>query len=320
LILDSPIHSHQISVSSLPLWFKLTLSVLCACALTLSACGDDDGRGRSSGTFLALTYNVAGLPEGLSGSHPSRFTQIISPRLNAYDLVLVQESWQEPVPYPPELFGAHLYHQILAAGADHPYKSEPQPLPLNRDPERPSAIVSDGLNHFSRFPFGPVMRQRWVECDNSAADCLSLKGFSATRMSFAAGVEIDVYNLHMEAGGTPNDDRLRRDDVTALAAFIGAYSDGRAVIVGGDFNLHIEEELDGATFALLLSQAGLADACTFLACPEPERIDKFLFRSNDTVEITPLMWGNEDLKFRSDAGEQLSDHEPVAVEFQWVEP
>lgn len=46
-----------------------------------------------SGTFTTLTYNVAGLPEGLSGSNPSVNTPLISPLLNAYDLVLVQEDW-----------------------------------------------------------------------------------------------------------------------------------------------------------------------------------------------------------------------------------
>lgn len=295
---------------------RLLGSILC---LLAAGCGDDDsGFFFRSGTFSALTYNVAGLPEGISSSHPSRFTQVISPRLNTYDLVLVQESWLEPDPYPAELFGLHLYHQVLAADADHPFKSEPQPIPLNQDPERPSALVSDGLNRFSRFPFEPVIRQRWEECDNSAADCLSLKGFSAARTEIADGVTIDVYNLHMEAGGSANDDRLRRDDVLALIDFINAYSRGRAVIVGGDFNLHIEDEPDGTTFALLLDGAALTDVCTQLGCAEPERIDKFLFRSHGTVTITPTSWSNEDAKFRSDDGEPLSDHDPVAVTFDWA--
>lgn len=273
----------------------------------------------TSGSFLALTYNVAGLPEGISSSHPSRFTQIISPRLNAYDLVLVQESWQEPDPYPPELLGLHVYHQILAAGADHPYKSEPLPLPLGMDPTRPSALVSDGLNRFSRFPFEPVIRQRWEECDNSAADCLSLKGFSAARTELAPGVTIDIYNLHMEAGSTDNDDRLKRDDVLALAAFIQAYSDGEAVLVGGDFNLHSDRDPDGEIFELLYAEGDLSDACTVLGCPEPARIDKFLFRSSDQITILPVSWSNEDAKFRTDDGDELSDHHPVAVMFEWME-
>src|SRR5688572_4369456 len=49
-----------------------------------------------SGTLLALTYNVAGLPEGLSQSMPMRNTPIIGPLLNDYDLVFLQESWQTP--------------------------------------------------------------------------------------------------------------------------------------------------------------------------------------------------------------------------------
>src|SRR6185503_16774088 len=42
----------------------------------------------TSGEFLALSYNVAGLPEGISGSHPATNTAIIAPLLNDYDLVL----------------------------------------------------------------------------------------------------------------------------------------------------------------------------------------------------------------------------------------
>lgn len=297
------------------------IAVLClVSSLALVACGDDDGGGSagSAGSFLALTYNVAGLPEGLSGSRPSRNTPLISPRLNAYDLVLVQESWLEPVPYPVELFGAHLYHQILAAGADHPYKSEPLPIPLNKDPGRPSALVSDGLNRFSRFPFEPVIRQRWAECDNSAADCLSLKGFSFAPTEFAPGVVIHVYNLHMEAGSNDNDDRLKVDNVLAMAAFMRDHSDGEAIIIGGDFNLHSDRQPDGTTLQLFYDEADLTDVCTALGCPEPTRIDKFLFRSSDAITITPLSWSNEDAKFRNDAGDNLSDHDPVAVEFEWV--
>jgi hypothetical protein len=65
----------------------------------VTACGDGD-RNVQSGDFLALTYNVAGLPEGISGSHPETNTPLIGPLLNAYDLVLMQESWLTPDPNP----------------------------------------------------------------------------------------------------------------------------------------------------------------------------------------------------------------------------
>ena len=49
-----------------------------------------------------LTYNVAGLPDLLSGSEPATNTAIIGPRLNDYDIVLVQESWLTPPDTPDD--------------------------------------------------------------------------------------------------------------------------------------------------------------------------------------------------------------------------
>jgi hypothetical protein len=103
-----------------------------------------------SGELSALAYNVAGLPEGLSGSSPATNMPYISPLLNDYDLVLVQEDWLTP-PNPP--FGLRVYHDLLAAQARHPFHSTPAPSPLGMNPARPSALLSDGLNEFSNFEF-----------------------------------------------------------------------------------------------------------------------------------------------------------------------
>jgi endonuclease/exonuclease/phosphatase family metal-dependent hydrolase len=271
----------------------------------------------SAGQFFALTYNVAGLPEGISGSHPAVNTPIISPLLNAYDLVLVQESWQTPDPNP--LAPLRVYHELLVAEANHPYKSVPAPLPLGTDPERPSAFVSDGLNRMSRlfFDTAGVVRRRWTNCHDSAADCLSLKGFSMARLVLTPGFTVDVYNLHMEAGGDPEDDQLRDDAVTQMGAFMSAISAGNAVIVGGDFNLHTNGEPDSSTFQRLLSENDLSDVCAVVGCPDPGRIDKFLFRNSDRITITPTSWELEDDVFIDGMGAPLSDHLPVAVNFSW---
>lgn len=269
----------------------------------------------SAGEFLALTYNVAGLPEGLSGSHPATNTPIIAPLLNDYDLVLLQETWKTPDPNP--IAPTRVYHEILEAGSTQPFKSVSAPLPLGMDPERPSALVSDGLNRFARFRFDDVTRERWTDCHNSAADCLSLKGFSFARTTLPGGTGVDVYNLHMEAGGDPEDDALRDMAVTQLSAFINTRSVGRAVIVGGDFNLHTDTEPDSTQFQRLLSETGLTDVCAFLSCPQPGRIDKFLFRSSASVTLTPTSWHFETDVFMDDMGEPLSDHDALAVNFEW---
>jgi hypothetical protein len=270
----------------------------------------------SSGTFLALTYNVAGLPQGISGSNPETNTPIIGPLLNGYDLVLLQETWKTPDPNP--LAPLRVYHEILEAASRHPFRSVSAPLPLGNDPERPSALVSDGLNRFARLRFDGVTRERWNDCWESAADCLSLKGFSFARTTLPSGGTIDVYNLHMEAGGDPEDDILRDAAVTQLRDFINSESVGRAVIVGGDFNLHTDEEPDSTQFQRLLSETGLTDVCAFLACPQPGRIDKFLFSSSSTVTLTPVSWNFETDVFQDDQGQPLSDHDALAVRFDWT--
>ncbi|MEO8603858.1 MAG: endonuclease/exonuclease/phosphatase family protein [bacterium] len=268
-----------------------------------------------TGEFLALTYNVAGLPEGLSSSHPATNTQQISPKLNAYDLVVVQESWQTPDPNP--LAPVRVYHEVLVADATHAYKSVPLAQPLGTDPARPSAQLADGINTLSRFPLNGVVHQHWNECWESAADCLALKGFMVSRTTFAPGVTVDVYTLHMEAGGDPEDDAVRDHGITQLATFINTYSVGNAVMVGGDFNLHTDSEPDSTQFQRLLSEAGLTDVCAALSCPSPGRIDKWLFRSNAAITLTPLTWHFETDVFHDAMGVPLSDHDALAVRFQW---
>ena len=127
------------------------------------------------------------------------------------------------------------------------------------------------------------------------------------------GADVDLYNLHLDAGR--EDFAVRADNVAQLIAHIEANAVGRAVIVGGDFNLHLDRDPDRDQFADLLASAGLTDACTELDCPEPNRIDKVLFRSSDDIEITALRWRNESERFTRDDGEPLSDHAPIAVAF-----
>jgi endonuclease/exonuclease/phosphatase family metal-dependent hydrolase len=268
------------------------------------------------GELLALSYNVAGLPAELSGSEPDVNTPLIAPLLNGYDLVVLQESWKTPEPNP--LAPTRVYHEILEAGSLHPFRSLSAPLPLGTDPLRPAALVSDGLNQFAIFPFDDVVRERWSTCHASAADCLALKGFAMARTTLAPGVTVDVYDLHMEAGSDPEDETARDAGVTQLSSFIQAMSAGRPVIVGGDFNLHTDEEPDGTQYQRLLTETGLADVCAELACAEPGRIDKFAFRSGGNVTLEALSWRFETDVFVRDDLEPLSDHDALAVRFGWT--
>ena len=297
----------------------------CAAGLTIAltfligACSDANNTNASSsvlsGEFLALSYNVAGLPEGISGSNPETNTPLISPLLNGYDLVLAQEDWETPVPN--TLAPLRVYHELLKAQAMHPYHSESAPLPLGNNPERPGALLSDGLNRFSQFPFGPVIRQAWAGCDNNSADCLALKGFSVARTELARGVCVDIYNLHGEAGNGEGDRALKVINTRDLVAFIGVFSAGRAVIIGGDFNLRLSRSHDADNLNFLTQQTGISNACATLGIVDEEAIDKFFFRSNDAVTLTPTSCQFETDIFITNDGDPLSDHDPLAVGFAW---
>lgn len=274
--------------------------------------------------FTALTYNVAGLPVGISGSEPDINTPLISPLLNDYDLVLVQESWINPDPPIP---GSEFYHEVLVSQVTHPFLSEPAPPPLGSDPRRPEALVSDGLNRMSRLPFGPITRVMWETCHGGgpgqelgSADCLSQKGFSVARTTFAPGIEIDVYNLHAQAGGSdPDAIEVRRQNFQQLADFMLEHSAGQAVIVGGDFNLRRTRPTDAETFDVFRERTGLTDVCEVVDCgADDDEIDKFLFRSGGGVTVEALRHSFERETFQRDDGAPLSDHDPLAVTFQWT--
>ena len=88
-------------------------------------------------------------------------------------------------------------------------------------------------------------RVPWAHCRgliDSASDCLAMKGFLVATVDLGHGAEVDVYTLHAEAGSDTEDDVLRQEQFDQLAAFINEHSVGRAVILGGDTNLHLEPD------------------------------------------------------------------------------
>ncbi len=259
---------------------------------------DEDAGNATEGTATVLTYNVAGLPQGISSSNPQVNIPIISPLLNAYDLVLAQEDFW--------------YHDELILDTTHPYVTLPYP-------EDPTNQIGDGLNRFSIFPFGLFERTYWGMCHgmlDCASDCLAEKGFSFARMLLANGVEVDVYNLHVEAGGCDEDLIAREAGIRLLIAYAAEKSEGRAIIMAGDFNLHVvRDPEDGVLYNELIDGLNLRDACWEVDCGD-ERIDRLLVRSSDTLNLEILSWAVPP-EFVTQDNEDLSDHKPVAVEIGW---
>ncbi len=249
----------------------------------------------NSGSIRLLTYNVAGLPIGVSSSNPVANTPQMSPLLNNYDLVLAQEDFS--------------YHDELAADAMHPHQSVPM--------EAGTLPAADGLNRFSDSAFSDFDRQEWQECNglvSNGSDCLAPKGFSYARHTIAPGVTLDVYNLHADAGRGSSDRDARNAQVTQLLDYIDTHSEGQAILVAGDTNMKAGDEV---TLQTLLDGAGLLDACTSLACPSPETIDRLMIRSSETLTLSAQSWWIDDL-FVDQNGLPLSDHEAIGIQLDWA--
>src|SRR5437879_5289585 len=259
----------------------------------------------TGGSFSVLTYNVAGLPEGLSSSHPAANTPLIGARLGDYDVVHVQEDFN--------------YHAALYAADQHPY----------RTPTSGGAGIGDGLNTLSDYPHYEFARVTWNACNGT--DCLTPKGFTWSRIRLAEGVYIDVYNLHANAGTADADLAARRDNISQLSRFITGNSTGNAVIVMGDTNTRYTRA--GDNIRLLGTANGLTDAwvqivrngtppaqgSTALVCDAAnvtdscEVVDKVLYRSSRFAHLDLARYHNENAGFLDGAGGPLSAHAPTTA-------
>ncbi|MFF3990016.1 jacalin-like lectin [Streptomyces sp. NPDC001797] len=272
-----------------------------------------------SGTFSVLTYNVAGLPEGLSSAPTPRDTSTteIGKRIAPYDIVNVQEDFN--------------YHAYLYATDTHPYRTATSG----------GAGIGSGLNTVSNYDWDEDDFERvgWNSCQIDSGDCLTPKGFTFMRERLAEGVYVDFYNLHTNAGTNDGDEASRADNLSQLTSFISTHSAGNAVVVMGDTNTRYTRSAD--TIAEFASNNGLTDAWVqlirggsapakgsdALVCDQSgatvpntcEVVDKVLYRSSKLVNLNATSYNNEHAKFLTSDGLMLSDHDPITVGFSWSE-
>ncbi|MHB9857218.1 jacalin-like lectin [Streptomyces sp. YIM S03343] len=283
--------------------------------LTATAPAASAASASDSGAFSVLSYNVAGLPQGLSSAPTPRntATTAIGQRLAPYDIVHVQEDFN--------------YHANLYATDSHPY----------RTPTSGGAGIGSGLNTLSDIPYDTddFERVHWDSCQYDSGDCLTPKGFTFMRERLAEGVYVDFYNLHTNAGTSDGDLASRADNLSQLGAFIATHSAGNAVVVMGDTNTRYTRT--GDTIAEFAAANGLTDAWVklirggsapakgsdALVCDESaitntcEVVDKVLYRGSKLVSLNATYYNNEHAGFLTDDGLMLSDHDPVTVRFSW---
>ena len=258
------------------------------------------------GSFNILSYNVGGLPEIISSSTPSKYTKLISPKLNDYDVVNVQEN-----------FG---YNDDLNSKLTFPYKTD----------FTGNVPFGNGLMTFSRFPLCMSQNVKWKDTHGiivDGADQMIPKGFSFSSIEIKPGYFIDIYNIHTDADCDPESLAARRSNMAQLAEYINNTSKGKAVIVFGDTNSRYTREGDDFYESLLkpcnLKDAWIQNVMNGEIPPKGdsrmvddlgqlgEVVDKIWFRSGKNIEINASTFKVLFTEFTDSEGNQLSDHYPI---------
>ena len=256
----------------------------------------------TEGSLRLLTYNVAGLPDGLSsadGDGIDRMTQI-RPLLHDFDVVGLQEDFIEE-------------NHVIVTDTTHDTVKWFDSL---NDWGKP--FLGSGLSMLSRdLVVVDYFEEHYTACHgvlDGASDCLASKGFQVLRVQVGEH-ELDLYNTHHEAGGGAEDDAARSTQVDQVIASIAGRSAGRAVLFMGDSNLRWSDPED-ADELQRYADIGLIDACDATSCPEGDHIDRFLYRSSEDVALEVTDWWR-DTTFVDSAGDDLSDHPAIGVTLSW---
>jgi endonuclease/exonuclease/phosphatase family metal-dependent hydrolase len=293
-----------------PFILTLAAALLLGNSLVASASNNE-------GSFNVLSYNVGGLPAFLSSSaDPETYTPQIGTKLNAFDLVNVQEDFN--------------YHKLLYANDTHPY----------RTPTSGGAGIGDGMNFMSIFPFEDTDRETWTDrygVFDCGSDELTPKGFMYNQVKLADGIYVDVYNLHADADTDANSEAARRSNLSQLASYIEQYSQGHAVIVFGDTNCRYTRTEDNLK-ALFVDRLGMKDVwiekirngsypemgADALLGPSGatsagnEVVDKIFYRSGTAITLAPTSYKVENTYFTDSNGSQLSDHYAISANFTYT--
>jgi len=264
-------------------------------ALLASASAAQD----AAGELEVLSYNVHGLPGFITGDDTLARQRAIGPRLEAFALVALQEDFLSEG------------HRLLAAARTHP-----QQLRFSRALQ--DRVYGSGLSLLSRHPLRARHEEHYRAFNgvlSAGSDGLASKGFQLARIELAPGVELDVYNTHLDAGGGRCDAAARASQVAQLTSAIHTRSRGRAVLLVGDTNLEPTRERDAETLTRLQRATGLRCACLVARQRCCGRIDRILLRSGAGLDLSVRRWKVDQWRDRS--GRPLSDHAPLRATLGW---
>lgn len=210
---------------------------------------------------------------------------------------------------------------------------------------------TDGLNLLWRSNIS-VSDEAWYLWNKrngiteDGADQLIAKGFRYYTVRIAAGLEVDVYILHMDAETTPADNAAREIQMTQLVDMILASDNKRPIIIMGDTNCrYTRDNLEGLMFDRINADerfeirdpwidfprgkvmptlgAGSImvpdhfDGTNHEAFQTGEVVDKIFYINNKdaSAKLTAKSYLH-DTDFTWPDGSEISDHYPIVIEFE----
>lgn len=210
---------------------------------------------------------------------------------------------------------------------------------------------TDGLNLLWRSNIS-VSDEAWYLWNKrngiteDGADQLIAKGFRYYTVRIAAGLEVDVYILHMDAETTPADNEAREIQMTQLVDMILASDNKRPIIIMGDTNCrYTRDNLKGLMFERINADerfdihdpwidfprgkvmptlgAGSImvpdhfDGTNHEAFQTGEVVDKIFYINNNdaSAKLTAKSYLH-DTDFTWPDGSEISDHYPIVIEFE----
>ena len=296
---------------------SLILSILMVFGVgSVAACAD--------GTFSALNYNVAGLPDpqvliGNSSNYVIEKETEVGKQLNLtdIDIIAVQEDFN--------------YHSYLAAEmTNYAYTTT----------HSGGIPVGDGMNIWSNFPIYNSDRITWNKLSGiieGGADELTPKGMLWTVIEIEEGVYIDFVDIHADAYGDEGSVEARIDNFNQLATLIKNRTTDRPIIITGDYNEYMLDD-NTAIREILCEGCGLKDAfaelynngeyqsSVFYRTNHPDAGDKwgnwdsverYLYKDGGGVFIEALSY--EMVDFINPANNQpMSDHSAAICVFKYT--
>lgn len=260
--------------------------------------------------FSVLSYNVHGLPGIVSRDGPARRMRAIGELTNEYDVVLLQETFANR-----GVLLTQSVHGIVVVGNGAKFPLWPILAPF-------CGSCGAGLTALLRYPSERLVakdREPFGVCAGwlgGANDCFANKGFIRLRARLRDGVQVDFYDLHLDAGRDDASGRARDLQLVKLEGWIWDHSRDVPVVIGGDFNMRDDDRDDMAILHKFQRHLGLERA--YFPPSKNDSgwppVDYILYRDGGARELDVLRSGI-DPKFVLD-GAALSDHPAVFAVFR----